>query len=175
MLTLVDIFWLVDRVKAMVDVMWKEEVPSGKAIIQQGDLQAPCTTGDMAGCSREDGILSCIPRRICRAVESFKDTKLRKACTFWFCHHFAHLCARLVRVQLHWCYQSRDEADYFYVVQSGSFQVSKTDAAASAEKILDPMGCEDFKHVHSVVQMVQMVQIKTFQKFRETSRDSSRY
>jgi hypothetical protein len=28
------------RVKAIVDVMWKEEVPSGKAIIQQGDLQA---------------------------------------------------------------------------------------------------------------------------------------
>jgi len=31
---------------------------------------------------------------------------------------------------------SCDEADYFYVVQSGSFQVSKTEAAASAEKIL---------------------------------------
>lgn len=29
------------------------------------------------------------------------------------------------------------QADYFYVVQSGSFQVSKTEAAASAEKILD--------------------------------------
>jgi len=28
------------RVKAIVDVMWKEEVPNGKAIIQQGDLQA---------------------------------------------------------------------------------------------------------------------------------------
>lgn len=54
-----------ERVKAIVDVMWKEEVPSGKAIIQQGDLQA----------------------------------------------------------------------DYFYVVQSGSFQVSKTEAAASAEKV----------------------------------------
>ena len=36
------------------------------------------------------------------------------------------------------CYiaKLRDEADYFYVVQSGSFQVSKTEAAASAEKIL---------------------------------------
>jgi len=56
-----------ERVKAIVEVMWKEEVPNGKAIIQQGDLQA----------------------------------------------------------------------DYFYVVQSGSFQVSKTEAAASAEKILD--------------------------------------
>eukprot|EP00434_Breviolum_minutum_P009394 symbB.v1.2.008273.t1/scaffold519.1/size192877/1 len=54
-----------ERVKAIVDVMWKEEVPNGKAIIQQGDLQA----------------------------------------------------------------------DYFYVVQSGSFQVSKTEAAASAEKV----------------------------------------
>jgi len=31
------------RVKAIVDVMWKEEVPSGKAIIQQGDLQAAGT------------------------------------------------------------------------------------------------------------------------------------
>ena len=28
------------RVKAIVEVMWKEEVPNGKAIIQQGDLQA---------------------------------------------------------------------------------------------------------------------------------------
>ena len=28
------------------------------------------------------------------------------------------------------------QADYFYVVQSGSFQVSKTDNAASAEKLL---------------------------------------
>jgi len=54
-----------ERVKAIVEVMWKEEVPNGKAIIQQGDLQA----------------------------------------------------------------------DYFYVVQSGSFQVSKTEAAASAEKV----------------------------------------
>ena len=32
------------------------------------------------------------------------------------------------------------QADYFYVVQSGSFQVSKTEAAASAEKILDLLG-----------------------------------
>ena len=29
-----------EKVKAIVDVMWKEEVPNGKAIIQQGDLQA---------------------------------------------------------------------------------------------------------------------------------------
>ena len=27
------------RVNAIVDVMWKEEVPNGKAVIQQGDLQ----------------------------------------------------------------------------------------------------------------------------------------
>jgi len=50
----------------MVKVMWKEEVPKGTALIQQGDLQA----------------------------------------------------------------------DYFYVVQSGSFQVSKTESAASAEKVI---------------------------------------
>lgn len=50
-----------DRVNAIVDVMWKEEVPIGKPIIKEGDLQA----------------------------------------------------------------------DYFYVVQSGSFQVSKAETASS--------------------------------------------
>eukprot|EP00439_Symbiodinium_sp_Y106_P067881 s5864_g11.t1 len=55
-----------DLIRAMVKVMWKEEVPKGTALIQQGDLQA----------------------------------------------------------------------DYFYVVQSGSFQVSKTESAASAEKVI---------------------------------------
>ncbi|CAE7870483.1 for, partial [Symbiodinium necroappetens] len=55
-----------EKIRAMVKVMWKEEVPKGTALIQQGDLQA----------------------------------------------------------------------DYFYVVQSGSFQVSKTDSAASAEKVV---------------------------------------
>jgi len=55
-----------EKIRAMVKVMWKEEVPKGTALIQQGDLQA----------------------------------------------------------------------DYFYVVQSGSFQVSKTESAASAEKVI---------------------------------------
>jgi CRP-like cAMP-binding protein len=53
---------------------------------------------------------------------------------------------------------SCDEADYFYVVQSSSFQVSKTEAAASAEKILGwdardarDAPAEDFKHVQPMV------------------------
>ncbi|CAJ1373072.1 unnamed protein product [Effrenium voratum] len=59
-----------DKVNAIVDVMWKEEVPNGKAVIQQGDLQA----------------------------------------------------------------------DYFYVVQSGSFKVSKDSSASSAEKAAAALG-----------------------------------
>lgn len=56
-----------------------------------------------------------------------------------------------------------DEADYFYVVQSGSFQVSKTEAAASAEKILGWDGMRGMRMVQISCRFrADFVQTKTF-------------
>ena len=85
--------------------------------------------------------LSCI-RRICKAGDS-KIKSLRKqtdTLIFVITLHIVVLVESSYHVLLPCIVTpSCGEADYFYVVQSGSFQVSKTEAAASAEKILDEM------------------------------------
>ena len=123
---------------------------------------------DVAGCSRYTVYSAAyVIRRICKAVESTTIQSLRKFRIKFRIKHFdfvttlyifVHLGALCFMMFIYFILPSCDEADYFYVVQSGSFQVSKTEAAASAEKILGwdardarDAPAEDFKHVQPMV------------------------